>query len=419
LTDFSSTTMGWASSSFPLFVVLVAFLFPIHVQALNNGLGRTPPMGWSTWCTDNFIIPCYDDFCNEKEIKSVADAMATNGLRDLGYKYVLLDDCWAGPRDKNGNVTADPTRFPSGMKALADYVHSRGLLLGLYTDVGETTCRGGRPGSWPHYQQDAWTYAHWGIDYVKMDWCHHPWNYTAEALYGMMRDALNKTGRPMFFSVCEWGLYEPWTWGMKTANSWRVGPDHLPLWWTPPLGQDPGQGQGTANVIEHMAGLSSYAAPGGWNDPDFLMTGEWWMSETDWQTEFSFWCLFAAPLIVATDVREMSNKQVLLNKEAIAVNQDPLGKPGDRYANYSNGGQVWSKPLSDNSWAVILYNSNFLEWIDVTAIWQQHLPGWPKKSTKAKVRDIWQHQDLGVFAYNYTSYWLEPHAVTMLRVYPA
>eukprot|EP01089_Gocevia_fonbrunei_P019293 TRINITY_DN6788_c0_g1_i1.p1 TRINITY_DN6788_c0_g1~~TRINITY_DN6788_c0_g1_i1.p1 ORF type:complete len:305 (-),score=17.32 TRINITY_DN6788_c0_g1_i1:447-1361(-) len=292
----------------PLFI-LVTLL--VSVNALDNGLGRLPPMGWTTWCTDNFIIPCFDDFCSATEIKSVADSMVKNGLLDLGYEYVLLDDCWAGPRDANGNVTADPTRFPLGMKELANYLHSIGLKLGLYTDAGPKTCRGGRPGSWPHYQQDAWTYANWGIDWVKMDWCNHPAGHTAPELYGMMRDALNATGHKIFFATCEWGLDEPWSWGMSTANSWRVGPDHLPLWWTPETTQDPGQGQGTSNVIEHMAGLSRYAGPGGWNDPDFLMTGIWMggMTEVDWRTEFSFWCLFAAPLVVASDVRDLQTSR--------------------------------------------------------------------------------------------------------------
>jgi len=177
----------------------------------------------------------------------------------------------AGPRAANGSITADPTRFPSGtLIPLANYLHSKGLYLGIYTDVGTQTCRGNRPGSWPYYDQDAATWASWGVDLVKMDWCDHPSNYTAPQLYGMMRDSLNKTGRPMVFSICEWGLSSPWEWGATTGNLWRVGPDHLPLWWTPKTNQDPGQGQGTANIIQHMAGLSSYAGPGGWNDPGSL-----------------------------------------------------------------------------------------------------------------------------------------------------
>jgi len=200
-----------------------------------------------------------------------------------------------------------------------------------------------------------------------------------------------------------------------------VGPDHLPLWWTPETDQDPGQGQGTSNIIEHMAGLSTYAGVGGWNDPDYLMTGIWigGMTPTDWRTEFSFWSLFAAPLVVASDVRDLSNKQVLLNAEVIAVNQDPLGIAGDRAANFSDGGEVWSKQLSNQSWAVILYNPNFLEWIDVTVIWQQHLIGWPTGVTTAKVRDLWAHQDLGTYTKSFTVDYLGGHDIMMLKVWPA
>jgi len=311
---------------------------------------------------------------------------------------------------------------------LADYLHSKGLLLGIYTDVGEKTCRGGRPVSWPHYAQDAMTFASWGVDYVKMDWCGHPGGFSAPQLYGMMRDALNKTGRPMFFAACSWGLDNVWEWGMKTANSWRVGPDHIPLWWTWETDQDPGQGQGTGNIIQHMAGLSSYAGPGGWNDPDFLMTGstmiDFWLMETDWRTEFSFWSLFAAPLIVATDIREMRNKQVLLNKEVIAVNQDPLGFAGERAANHSDGGEIWYKVLSPDpqskyrSYAVILYCSNLFESADVTVEWKKHLPNWPSASSSAKVRDLWAHKDLGVFANSFSASDIGAHAVVMLKVTP-
>jgi len=192
---------------------------------------------------------------------------------------------------------ADSSRFPSGMKALADYIHQRGMKLGLYTDVGSKTCRGGRPGSWPYYKQDALTFASWTIDMVKMDWCGHPGGYTAPELYGMFRDALNATGRKILFNICEWGKSTPWIWGPNTSNTWRVGPDHLPLWWTWETDQDPGQGQGTANIIQHMAGLSKYSGPGGWNDPDFLMTGEWWLEEIDSQTEFSFLVLVCCSII--------------------------------------------------------------------------------------------------------------------------
>lgn len=386
--------------------------------ASDNGLGRNPPMGWTTWCTDNFLIPCENDFCNEQEIQAIAQAMATNGMKELGYTYINLDDCWAGERLPNGTITPDSKRFPSGMKNLADYVHSYGLKLGLYTDVGNFTCHGNRPGSWGYYQEDADTYASWGIDYVKMDWCDHPSDYSAQQLYTMMSVALNQTGRPMFFAICEWGLYEPWLWAPEIANTWRVGPDHLPLWWTPETNQDPGQGQGDANIIQHMAGLSPYAAPGGWNDPDFLMIGEWTYikKDVDYQTEFSFWCLFSAPLVISTDIRDLTNKQQILNADAIAVNQEWAGYAGDRVVRYSDGGEVWCKPLS-SSWAVILYNSEVrLEKpsLNVTVKFSS-LPSWP--SSSATIYDIWQHATIGLFSTNYTVS-LAPHESVFLTLTP-
>ena len=262
-----------------------------------------------------------------------------------------------------------------------------------------------------------------------MDWCDPPSGYTAQELYTNMSMALNATGRPMFFNICEWGLYEPWTWGPSVGNSWRTGPDHDPLWWTPdPLGQqDPGVGHGTANIINHQAGLSQYAGVGGWNDPDFLMIGKITDGFTDdneqrdWTTEFSFWSLFAAPLIISSDPRNMSSimETIITNTEVIAINQDPLAVAGDRRVQSSDGGEIWSKPLSTpNSWAVILYNSKideFLSPINVTVTFNNTtLPGWPANATSASVRDLWAHADLGSFS-QYTSL-LAPHASTTLKV---
>eukprot|EP01116_Phalansterium_solitarium_P007435 TRINITY_DN20099_c0_g1_i2.p1 TRINITY_DN20099_c0_g1~~TRINITY_DN20099_c0_g1_i2.p1 ORF type:complete len:413 (+),score=87.48 TRINITY_DN20099_c0_g1_i2:90-1328(+) len=411
------------ASKFPSVPLALLLALVARVTCLDNGLARTPPMGWVTWCTDNSPIPCDNDYCDENEVRSVVDAMVSNGMRELGYKHVNLDDCWAGARTANGTITADVSRFPSGtLKPLADYVHSKGFLLGLYTDVGTTTCKWGRPGSWGHYQQDALTYAAWGIDFVKMDWCDHPGQYNDTQLYTMMRDALNATGRPMVFSLCQWGLHNVWEWAAPIGNMWRVGPDHLPLWYTPNTTQDPGQGQGTANIIQHMATVAPYAGPGGWNDPDFLLPGYFWMGDIDRQTEFSFWCLFAAPLLVATDVRKLGPREVIMNGEAIAVNQDPLGIAGTIRSNFSDGAQVWSKPLSNDSWALIMYNSNVLEprIVEVIAKWTpDFFPGWPAASTAAAVRDVWLHKDLGVQQHQFSSGHLVPHQSRMFVVKPA
>jgi len=362
-------------------------------------------MGWNTWCTDDWI-ECESDFCNEDEIKQIAEAMATNGMKDAGYEYINLDDCWAGPRDADGNLTGDPTRFPSGMKAMTDYIHSLGLKFGVYTCAGNYTCKGYRPGSWGHFQQDADTFASWGIDYVKMDWCYHP-SLPPPQVYGMMSKALNTTGRHIFFNLCEWGEDNPWTWAYPVGNSWRIGPDHLPFWYLPDTNQ------GTGDIIESMAGLSNYSGPYGWNDPDFLMTGAITVTHVESRTEFSFWCLFAAPLLVTTDIRDMSDKaDILLNTEIIAINQDPLAKAGDRIAKYQTGGEVWTKPLYDGSYAVILYNSNLLETVRLSIQFSDLFGG---KNVTADVRDLWKHQDLGQFK-GYFSSRVIGHGVVMIKV---
>jgi len=252
-----------------------------------------------------------------------------------------------------------------------------------------------------------------------MDWCGHPGQYNASELYQMMSDALNKTGRPIIFAICEWGLNTPWDWAPAMANMWRSGPDHIPLWWSPDSGQDPGTGGGTSQIIQHYVGLSKYAAPGQWNDPDYLLPGYFWEFEVDSVTEFSFWSLFAAPLIVATDVRDLSDKQVILNKEVIDIDQDKLGIQGDIRYNNTDGGQIWTRPLSNNYWAAVLYNSN-LFYGDVSFALNftvDIFPGWPATVSKASVRDVWNHKDLGVFS-QYIVTELVPHASVMLKVTP-
>jgi alpha-galactosidase len=403
-------------------LVLVASLstFVVVIEAANNGLGLTPPMGWNTWCTQG---PCSRDYCWEDEIKEVADAMSTNGMLEAGYQYVNLDDCWAGYRDAKGNLQPDSWRFPSGMKALADYVHSKGLKIGLYTDAGTATCVGNRPGSYGHYQQDANTFAAWGIDYVKMDWCNTYINGTQldpREAYQNMSKALNNTGRKIFFNICEWGLNQPWKWGAYYGNSWRTGQDHHDKW------------DGNTNfIIAANSNLAPFAGPGGWNDMDFLMTGGegcWWdfyrvcpgMTETEYITEFSMWSLLNSPLIVATDVRGSHftafKKSVLLNKEVIAVNQDKLGVQGSRLyfdtcplAPFTC--EVWGKPMYDKSWAVVLYNSGDVHSLNITLKFSSL--GFPP-SSKVLLRDLWQHKDVGTFQQTFTAA-VAPHAVRMLR----
>jgi len=333
----------------------------------------------------------------------------------LGYTYVNLDDCWSDTsRDAQGRLQPNPKQFPSGMQALADYLHSLGLMLGLYTCVGTETCHGHRPGSYNNWQLDADTLAGWGVDFVKADFCNSPGAQYAPELYGNFSAALNATGRPILFSLCEWGETDVESWGGNVGQMYRVQMDHLPLWDWFPTGSGAGTGQGTKNIIEYMATLkpSQWVKPYAWMDPDFLETlFPFTLSYIDSRTEMAFWTLWSAPLLVATDVRNMSADMsaILMNPEVIAIDQDPAFIGGDRIANYSDGGQVWSKPLANGDIAVILYNPTEFHSINVAVTWADL--GW---SQSVSLRDLWARKELGVFEMGYNST-LVPHDHVYLR----
>jgi alpha-galactosidase len=350
---------------------------------------------------------------SEDLIKSVADAMASNGMKDAGYQYVVIDDCWQVSRDENGFIVADPQRFPSGMKALADDIHSKGLKFGLYSDAGTKTCAG-RPGSQGHEHQDALQYARWGVDYLKYDWC-NTGKRNAEEAYATMNNALLSTGRPIVFSMCEWGTAKPWLWGNGIGNLWRTTGDISDNWTSHKKWPDGGCCElGFVEILDLQVGLESFAGPGHWNDPDMMEVGNGGMTLPEYRAHFSFWALLAAPLIAGNDVRSMTQeiKEILTNAEVIAVNQDRLGREGHRIA--KNGDlEVWSKALNDGSRAVILFNRGASE-TDVSVSWEQigypnHLP--------VKVRDLWTHKDLGSFTGTYSAR-VPSHSVAMLKITP-
>jgi len=372
-------------------------------------------MGWNTWCT---LGPCGRDYCDANEIKAIGSAIHSSGMFDLVYNYVNLDDCWAGKRDKNGEIHPEELQFPHVMKNLADYLHDIHLKFGLYTDAGTLTCKGKRPGSYGYYKQDAATYASWGMDFVKMDWCNTKINQTQldpRVQYPQMRDALNVTGRPIFFSACEWGADNPWEWGMATANSWRISGDHHDNWGS------------TASIIEYYAGKAKYSGPGGWNDPDFIYTGGQGcfidhrkrcpgQTETEYITEFSMWALWSAPLIVATEIRNMTDfmKSVLLNKEIIAINQDKLAIPGDRIGFWpcSEGDhicQLWTKQLAGGDYALLLYNAGKKS---NSITFDFKLIG--KQGQTLHLRDLWTHSDIGAISNNYTTT-IPSHGIKLVR----
>jgi alpha-galactosidase len=336
-------TSAAATVTFTLAAVTASVITASPAQALENGLARTPPMGFNNWNTTQ----CGSQF-NETMIKGVADAFVSLGLRDAGYRYVNLDDCWAETsRDSNGNLVPSHTRFPSGIAALADYVHARGLKLGIYTSAGTKTCNtAGFPGALGHEYQDAAQFASWGVDYLKYDNCNNQ-GVDAVQRYTTMRDALAATGRPIVYSICEWGRSDPkvWTWGATVGNLWRTTGDISDNW------------SSMISRVHTNDDLAQYAAPGHWNDPDMLEVGNGGMTATEYRTHFSLWAMMAGPLLIGSDIRSASSTTlgILKNSDIVAVDQDPLGMQATIVSS-SGGLVVYSKPLAGGDRAVALLN---------------------------------------------------------------
>ena len=309
-------------------------------------LAITPPMGWNSWNKFGCDV-------NEGVIRETADAMVASGMKDAGYQYIVIDDCWHGARDNLGFIQPDATRFPSGVKALADYVHAKGLKFGIYSDAGAKTC-GGRPGSRGREYQDAFTYAQWGVDYLKYDWCNTE-GLSAQGAYTTMRDALFATGRPIVFSLCEWGNNKPWEWGGTVGHLWRTTGDIFNCF---DCVKDHGawKSWGVLQILDMQKDLRNHAGPDHWNDPDMMEVGNG-MSENEDRAHFSLWAMLAAPLMAGNDLRKMGRQTrgILINKEVIAVNQDQLGIQGFKYSTRENV-EIWLKPLSGGDWAVCFLN---------------------------------------------------------------
>src|SRR5213075_2763805 len=351
---------------------------------------RARPMGWNSW--NHFGCDV-----SVQLIKETADAIVASGMRDAGYKYVVIDDCWQVARDRSGRLVADSTRFPGGIKPLADYVHSKGLKFGIYTDAGRRTCQG-RPGTYGSEELDARTYAEWGVDYVKEDWCNAK-GLDAPAQYAKFRDALAKSGRAIVFSICEWGSNQPWKWGPRTGNLWRTTGDIEDSW---------------ASMISRVDLNAQYAlaeGPGGWNDPDMLEIGNGGMTEDEYRAHFSLWAVMAAPLLAGNDVRTMSaaTRDILTNKEVIAVDQDSLGIQGMIVELPGPDLQVWAKPLADSSRAVVLLNRSALQTVITVPWWSLRLKG------TAKVRNVWTHTDVGSFDRQFSAT-VPAHGAVMVRI---
>ncbi len=367
--------------------------------ALNNGLALTPPMGWNSW-------NIFHENINETQIKQIADAMVSSGMRDAGYVYLNLDDNWmATSRDANGNLRADPTRFPSGMKALGDYIHGKGLKFGIYGDRGLRTCHhyyagpaGSQSGSYGNEQRDANTFASWGVDYLKYDNCDPAPGSNMQTDYTNMKNALAATGRPIVYSICAW-QYQSWM--PSIGNLWRTTGDIANNW------------SSMSGIPNTNNASASVAGPSAWSDPDMLEVGNGGMTDTEYRTHFGWWAIMAAPLIAGNDIRSMSQatKDILMAPEIIAVDQDPLGKQGTRVWDGGNWQNIWSKQLSGTNRRAVFVLNGSSSTTSITVNWSQI--GLP--AGNATVRDLWSRTDLGTFT-SFTASNIPPHGSRMLLI---
>lgn len=388
-----------------LSLLMLCFPFFLHSQSFDD-LAKTPPMGWNSWNKFRCEI-------NEQLVMEIADAMVASGMKDAGYEYVVIDDCWQVDRDENGVLVPDPERFPSGIKALSDYVHAQGLKFGIYSCAGDMTCQQ-RPGSRGHEFQDARTFAAWGVDYLKFDWCFHG-DLNAKASYKTMSNALRASGRPIVFSICEWGTNQPWTWPKDIGHLHRINWDIrdcfdcniAPVFF------------GTMQIIDIAEPLWKFSGPGHWNDPDMLEIGNGAQSFEEYKTQFSLWCMMAAPLMAGCDLRSMSDEtiEIFTNKEVIAVNQDQLGNQGYRHIDFGDL-EVWVKFLDNDDLAVCFLNRSD-EKIKLDFDWSKYRISHRSQrfyiGNDWKIRDLWESKNIGKTDKNFDET-VPAHGVKMLRL---
>lgn len=394
-----------------LFLLLI--LASINIQSQKfEGLAKTPPLGWNSWNTFATDI-------NEQLVKDIADKFVELGLKDAGYEYIVLDDGWmAKERDANGNLIADPIKFPNGMKALADYIHSKGLKFGLYNCAGSKTCAG-YPGSRGYEYQDARSYASWNVDFLKYDWC-NTGKINAESAYITMRDALKAAERPIVFSICEWGDNQPWKWGKDVGHLWRVTGDIINCW-DCEVGHGSWSSWGIWKIINMRKDIRKAAGPGHWNDFDMMEVGNG-MTDAEDRTHFAMWSMLASPLIMGNDLRTASKETIktLINKEVISVNQDKLGIQGFRFTNENNT-EIWLKPLENDNWAMTFVNMSDTP-MEINFDWNKHDIGddvngkrMDLKNNTFKIRDLFNHKNLGDTSKNLIKK-LNSHDVLMIQL---
>lgn len=382
--------------------LIFATLFNGPFLNAQNTEVKTPPMGYMTW---NY----YGLNIHENDIKMIADIMVESGLKDLGYNYIFIDDGWQGGRDNKNNIIPDPQKFPSGMKSLVDYVHGKGLKIGIYSDAAPLTC-GGYTGSLHFEEQDAKTFAEWGFDYLKYDYCGAPDNReTAIERYTKMSNALKKTGRNIAFGICEWGDRSPWLWAEKAGGTlWRTTADIRDKWKSIEKAENAKDlhrtGAGILDILNINADLDEYAKIGAWNDPDMLVVGLHGKpgapstdlggvgcTDVEYRSQMSLWCLMAAPLMITCDLQNMSKETVniLMNRDIIAINQDAAGKQAKRIIKTSDW-QVFLKELSDGDYALGVLNTGEKEnTIDIN-LKEIGISG------KIKAKDLWSKKTFGI-----------------------
>ncbi len=394
----------------PLFALLSLTAF----AQKSPDLALTPPMGWNSWNTFGTDI-------NEQLVMEIADAFVNLGLRDAGYTYLVLDDGWmAKERDENNQLVPDPEKFPNGIKPVIDYVHAQGLKFGIYNCAGATTCAG-YPGSRGFEYQDALQYAKWGVDFLKYDWCDTE-NLNAKGAYQTMRDALSATGRPILFSICEWGDNDPWKWGEEMGHMWRVTGDIINCW-DCKVGHGTWSSLGVWPIIKLRKDIRKYSGPGHWNDFDMMEVGNG-MSAAEDRVHFAMWCMLASPLIMGNDLRSASTETIktLTNPEVIAVNQDKLGIQA--YCHSDEGDlEIWAKPLADGEWAFAIVNMSTEE-ETLNYDWNRHpvkddLSGRALEAYKKtyEIRDLFNSKNLGS-TQKQLSAKIAGHDVLMLRLRP-
>jgi alpha-galactosidase len=370
-------------------------------------LAQTPPMGWNSWNTFGWQI-------SEDLIKETADAWKDQGLSDAGYEYLVIDDCWSEKqRSKDGHLVPDHNKFPGGMKAVADYVHSKGLKFGMYSCVGTMTC-GRHPGSLDHEFEDALTFAEWGVDFLKYDYCYKPHNTPGHVLYKRMGMALKASGRDILFSACNWGSDNCHEWIRSTgAHMFRSTGDIQDNW------------ESIKSIALSQWNKECYSAPYCYNDLDMLVVGMYGKgnvakggcTDEEYKTHFSLWCIMNSPLMIGCDIRSMNDttRRILTNREVIGLCQDPEGRQAYSMEQWNNSAvKIYIKPLSDGSFGIGFFNMSDEEGEGSLQFWDMGLTA--SSGYGFKLRDLWEHEDVGVYDENYTC-WLKPHHCKIYRAW--